>query len=239
MSDVTHIDFRLRAHVNGTTFDMNGEGRGDAAEGTCTLELEASPGFPPGFDPVSCPCICSHPTSTYFARPAEPGIGLVAVAGDAYEVSPARNGLIHDAEGEELLRLQVTGRVRREGSRLISEHEMWGESHLPALDHNDTPLDDYYLPGGPGRATALVRFGLVTEEGETLDGITTVPYRWNSRSELPVPLVRRVEDIRVEWDGGPRVTAHYRTVVRPLGTSTEDQRAGAVDTVAHVPELVG
>jgi hypothetical protein len=220
----TDIEFRLSGVVNGKAFEMNGHGVGDAQAGTCELHLQASPEFPRGFDPVSCPLICSHPTSTFFARrlpgtPEFPGIGA-----KAYDVSPAREGVLRSQSGEELLRLSVIGRTEF-GAKLITTNVMRGTSNLPGLSHNVTPLKDYILPSGPGRATALVRYGLRTEAGETLDGVTTVPYVWTGGAELANPLVRWVESIEVAWQGGRAVSAYYKL---SIGTLEETNRLAAV-----------
>lgn len=232
MWDRFDIEFRLHAQVNGQTFDMNGSGSGNRRDGTCTLDLAASPGFPEGFDPVSCPCICSHPTSSYFSKVMEEGADFPALTGHAYKVQPARVGIIVDPKGRELLRLKVTGSVRIEGDKLVSEHEMMGISHLPRLARNVTPFNDYFLPSRAGEATAVVRFKLLTVAGEELDGMTVVPYRWSGR-ELDAPLVRRVEDIQVEWDGQRRVVAHYRTAMRRL--VLRDESALSI----HLPSGMG
>jgi hypothetical protein len=216
MSESIPIIFRLQATVNGETFDMNGEGYGSAADGTCQLHLEADPGFPSGFDPVSCPMICSMPTSLFFARPLVEGADFSAITGQAYQVDPPRRGIVRNRLGEELLNLRVGGRVRLEDHQLISEHTMSGTSHLPQLERNVTPLDDYVMPTGAGQAVGLVRFTLLTRTGEELDGSTVAPLCWDSGRNLEGPLVRHVEDIRVEWDGARRVSSYYRISINTL-----------------------
>lgn len=217
MKDIT-IDFRLHAEVNGQSFDMNGEGLGNFETGTCSLHLEASPKFPAGFDPVSCPAICSHPTSSFFSRPVVEGLNLRTVTAESYRVEPARHGLIYDASGEKVLDLHVSGQVYMEEGRLVSVHKMWGTSQLPPLEKNLTPYNDYLVPSSIGEATAIVRYKLLAKSGEELDGLTIVPYKWDSGLALQSPLVREVEDIRVEWDGGRFVSAYYTTTIRPLYT---------------------
>jgi hypothetical protein len=216
MSESLPIIFRLQATVNGESFDMNGEGYGSATDGTCQLHLEADPGFPSGFDPVSCPMICSMPTSLFFARPLVEGADFPAITGQAYQVEPPRRGIIHNRQGEELLNLRVSGRVQLDGQRLLSEHTMSGTSHLPQLERNITPLDDYILPTGVGKAIGLVRFTLLTRSGEELDGTTVVPICWDSGRGLDCSLVRHVEDIRVEWDGARHVSSFYRVTISTL-----------------------
>ncbi|HWS55570.1 MAG TPA: hypothetical protein VN228_15635 [Pyrinomonadaceae bacterium] len=220
MKDIT-IDFRLHAEVNGQTFDMNGEGVGSFEAGTCSLHLEASPKFPAGFDPVSCPAICSHPTSSFFSRPVAEGQDLRAVSAESYRVEPARHGVIYDASGAKVLDLHVSGEVYMEGGRLVSVHRMWGTSHLPPLEKNLTPYRDYLVPSAGGEATGIVRYKLLAKSGEELDGLTIVPYRWDTGLSLQSPLVREVEDIRVEWDGGRLVSAYYTTAIRPLYTNEQ------------------
>lgn len=220
MSGNVKIDFRLSAEVNGESFEMNGTGVGNPVEGTCTLNLAASPRFPLGFDPVSCPSICSHPTSSFFSRPVVEGNSFAQVTGLAYEVKPARHGLVYDSKGNEVLNLWVSGSVRLENGILVSEHKMVGTSKLPPLAKNVTPFDDYFIPSRAGEATGLVRFKLLSLEGEELDGMTIIPYRWSSGQKLESLLARRVEDIQVEWNGGREVSAYYRTAIRPLAAQS-------------------
>lgn len=217
------IEFRLHAEVNNQVFDMNGEGIGNVEEGICSLHLEASPDFPLGFDPVSCPAICSHPTSSFFSRSIVEGEDLRTVTASAYRVEPARHGVIYNSRGEKVLDLHVSGQVYMKDGRLMSVHKMWGTSHLPRLEKNLAPYDDYLVPSNKGEATAIVRFKLLAKSGEELDGMTIVPYRWDSGLALRSPLVRHVEDIRVDWDGGRIVSAYYITATRPLGTDERSQ----------------
>lgn len=211
---VESLVFRLDANVNGSRFTFNGTGPGNSATGECTLNLEASPAFPVGFDPTSCPMVCSHPTSLYFAREEEGVTSIREVSGANYRVSPARQGMVYDSKGNLLMHLSVTGTVREENGVLISEHQMEGFSNLPTLASNVTPVDDYILPTGPGLATALTRWQMLTVEGDVLQGITTVPYAWDNGAELPSAIRRSVEEITVDWDGN-QVSAYYRTALRP------------------------
>jgi len=211
------VQFLLSGRVNGELFEMNGTGSGDSLQGTCELHLKAEPCFPKGFDPVSCPLICSHPTSTFFARPLIAGQSFAETTEQAYHVSPAREGVVRDCKGRELLRLQVSGHTFVDDKkRLISKNVMSGTSTLPPLARNVTPLRDYIMPAGVGAATALVRYSLITMQGETLDGVTVVPYQWEARTELERPLVRLVEDIQAHWNGRDTVSAYYRVAIAPL-----------------------
>jgi hypothetical protein len=221
MTDLRRIAFRLKATVNDFEFEMNGHGVGDRAEGTCELHLSAAPRFPAGFDPVSCPMVCSHPTSLFFAA-TPPGLdGLDGLTECGYSVDPPREGLIYDAAGTLLMHLSVTGTVTVDGATVVSTHQMSGFSRLPRIVRTITPFDDYLLPGPAGTTTAVARYSLLTETGAVLDGITTVPYRWTSPRPLTVPIARRVESIDVDWDGGPAVHAYYRTSLRAMTTSDE------------------
>lgn len=210
------IMWRLSADVNGTLFEMNGEGVGNASLGTCELHLEASPKFPSGFEPGSCPLICSHPTSLFFSRPD--GADFAALTNGSYEIT-GRDGIVTDASGTELLRLKVHSTVHVDNGVFVIENTMRGVSNLPAIERNLTPFDDYIVPAAGG-ATALVRFKMLTRDGQILDGVTVSPYKW-SGERLAAPLVRRVEDIRVEWNGRRNVSAYYRTSLRPIHAVTE------------------
>jgi hypothetical protein len=209
------IEFRLRGEVNGQTFDMNGYGLGDCATGTCELHLKAAPSFPVGFDPVSCPFICSHPTSSYFAKPTGTA-DFASVTGGDYRVSPARHGVLRNSKGETVLDLQVTGRTFIDGGKLIVENTMTGISTLPPMERNITPMRDYLVPSAAGEATGLVRFKMVSKAGEKFDGVTVVPYRWSNGRSLETALVRDVADVIVEWNGGNEVSAYYRLTISAL-----------------------
>ena len=211
MATLRRIEFRLTARVNESEFEMNGHGIGDQAAGTCELHLTAVPGFPDGFDPVSCPMVCSHPTSLFFSA-TEPGVESFAQLTEGrYAVDPARDGLLYSSEGELVMRLSVTGNVYIDGDTLISEHAMQGFSRLPRIAKTVTPFDDFLLPGSDGAATGLARYTLLAESGEQLDGITTVPYRWTNGRVLGAPLARKVANVHVDWDGGRTVHAYYET----------------------------
>jgi hypothetical protein len=195
---------------------MDGRGVGDAGDGSCELHLSATPAFPTGFDPVSCPMICSHPTSSFFSRPMCIGESFADLAGGSFGVSPARQGDIYNEQGEHLAHLEVTSTVERRGEVLISHHEMLGFSHLPPLEQNVLVGDDHIFGAGPGRALASIGFGLLTKTGETLQGMCTIPYQLaDSDRVLPV-LARTVDYLHVGWDGGPDVSAYYRTSIRAL-----------------------
>jgi hypothetical protein len=219
MSKHIPIEFRLSADVNGTSFNMNGEGIGTPEDGTCVLHLEVDPYFPEGFDPVSCPCICSHPTSLYFAGGGSVWNKVLEGMGQQFTVQPARVGAIFSPSGEQLLRLEVDGHVSRHGDRVVSVHRMRGFSHLPKLARNLTPVDDVMIPSKEGEATALIRFKLLAEAGEQLDGMTTIPYQWSTPYVLPSMFTRRFESIDVEWDGGRRVSAYYQSSIRAVDTT--------------------
>jgi len=221
MKNQIAIDFRLQAEVNQEKFEMNGEGIGCAEEGTCILHLEASPRFPAGFDPVSCPLICGHPTNLFFARAVAADSDFPSLVGQSYQVSPARRGMIYNHSGEKLLDLQVDGWLQMKEGRLLSEHVMKGTSALPSLDRHLTPFSDYLLPSREGEATALIRFKLLARNGDELDGMTIVPYRWGSGRHLPTPFIRQIEDIQVEWDGSHHVSAYCRSSICPLSLPKE------------------
>jgi hypothetical protein len=205
------IGFALSGDVNGVKFEMNGTGVGNTADGTCELHLKAVPAFPVGFDPVSCPLICSHPTSTYFAKELAAGSSFRATASEQYAVSPAREGVLRTAKGEEVLRLSVIGETYvNDGGVLVSMNFMSGMSHLPAMKRNVTPLKDYILPAGKGRATGIIRYTMEARNGDELSGMTVVPYVWDADTALDEPLVRLVDSIHVDYTGGNEVHAFYK-----------------------------
>src|ERR1700743_924225 len=114
---VKSIEWRMNCAVNGSAFEFNGSGTGNAATGDVELEL-ASTGFPEGFEPVPCPLICNAPITIGFARRGEDIEGVWEAAGDLLSVEPARVGAIYDAKGTELLRLSVSSVVSVRGDKV-------------------------------------------------------------------------------------------------------------------------
>jgi hypothetical protein len=205
------IEWLLAGTVNGKAFTMNGSGLGDCTTGHVELHLTADPEFPAGFDPVSCPCICSHPTSSYFAR-ADGRATFLSSGPDDFDV-PDREGWICDQSGTELLRLKVSSHVYVTSGLFRIENTMQGYSHLPALRRNVTPVRDYILPAEDG-ALAVVRFQLLTQTGETLFGTTVASYRWKGEP-LAQPLMRTLNRLDVKWSG-KEVSAYYQAQITAL-----------------------
>jgi hypothetical protein len=195
---------------------MNGRGVGDADDGSCELHLSAKPVFPTGFDPVSCPMICSHPTSSFFSRPLCVGESFADLAGGSYRVLPARQGDIYSEHGDHLAHLEVTSTVAIDNGVLVSHHAMSGFAQLPPLEQNILVGDDHVFSAGPGRALACVGFGLLTKSGERLQGMCTIPYELADADRVIPVLARTVDHLQVDWDGGPQVSAYYRTSIRAL-----------------------
>ena len=210
------VEFLLQAEVNGQRFQMNGTGKGDSNKGTLELHLKADPVFPPGFDPVTCPLICSHPTSSFFAAPRDEDSSFALLTGGCYSVDPARHGTLANSKGQELLDLRVTGRTVVTNGKLTTTNMMQGTSLMPRMARNLTPMRDYILPAGAGAATGIVRYQMVAMDGEVFDGQTVVPYRWQGEATLERPLVRLVESIDVHWNGGREVSAYYRLAIAAL-----------------------
>lgn len=183
--------------VNGVQFELNGEGLACPDTGMNDMRFRAD-GAPDGFDPVSCPMICNAPLTSFIAQPTSDGESMIQFTGGRLSVSPARVGRVHDASGREVLHLQVETEIELKGDEVRVRNRMWGTSHLPELSHHITPIRDYLVPGGPGEATAAIRFQLVTTGGETLYGSTLVPYRWQGMA-LPDVWRRQVDRIDVDW----------------------------------------
>jgi hypothetical protein len=185
--------------VNEVNFELNGEGIACPATGLNDMQFSAA-GAPEGFDPVSCPMICNVQLTSYVAQPLSDSISLRGQVGSKFSVSPARIGRVHDADGRELLNLQVESELEQRGNQIIVTSRMLGVSRLPKLSHNVAPIKDYIIPVGPGEATGVVRFQLVTETGDTLNGSTLIPYRWKGEA-LENILCRQIDRIDVKWNG--------------------------------------
>lgn len=111
MTSTVPFELTTRAVVNGEAFTMHGTGTGSTADGTCSLHVDAAPGFPAGFDPISCPSICNHSLGVFYAQPIGDVESFEALTGGAYAVAPARRGLVYNQAGEVLLDLTVSGDI--------------------------------------------------------------------------------------------------------------------------------
>lgn len=203
---MTKLEWSMQCEVNGESFGFDGHGNGD--DGLLMINFTASH-FPEGFDPVSCPLICNAPASIGFAG-IDPGVqSLLEVANGELAVQPARLGVIYDSRGTQLLNLAVSSLVEKKGDKIVVGNQMNGFSRLPELARNLMPAEEYIVPNGPGAAISSIRFSLLTKSGETLTGMTIVPYRWKNDSELPQALVRRYETVDVLWEN-----CSVRTTIR-------------------------
>jgi hypothetical protein len=238
MQNKFEIEWRMTCHVNGVSFEFNGTGEGRPDTGVTELHLEST-GFPEGFDPVSCPCICNAPATIASARPLAGGNPVLLAAGNCLEVSPARIGAIYDARGEQLLNLSVSSSLTFDGRRLLAQSVMRGWSRLPALERNITPSDEHITAEGPGRAISTLRFRLLAKSGEMLSGLTLVPYCWKAPTSIPFPLTRVYEAINVEWNGDRKVHTTVRSrlmeALQPATRSSGSSTTGPVDAISARP----
>jgi|SaaInlStandDraft_2_1057019.scaffolds.fasta_scaffold43221_1 hypothetical protein len=206
------IDWRMECDVNGSKFEFNGQGEGDSNTGLVELNLKST-GFPAGFEPVSCPCICNAPGTIGFAREDESSSNLFEIAGSHINVQPSRCGSVFNAKGEELLRLSVSSVVKVEDDCISVGNAMSGFSKLPPLEKNLTPSDEYIIPHGKGNAVSMLKFKLLAKSGEILTGMTMVPYVWEGEGELDNIIIRRYESINVDWDGGVNVLTTVKSAI--------------------------
>ena len=220
---VAAIEWRMSCEVNGERFQFDGGGHGEARTGTVEMAYEASC-FPAGFDPVSCPLICNAPATMPFARKDDGNDTLLDIAGGQLSVEPARAGSIYDAKGKQVLSLSVSSEIMEENGNIVIGNKMKGFSRLPALAANITPVEEYIIPNGPGRAISTIRFRLQAKNGEMLTGMTTVPYSWLGGRILEMPLTRRYEMIDVRWDDKVNVTSTIRSALTPLVAHPASER---------------
>lgn len=213
------IQFEMEAQVNGKEFVVTGEGEGDSSAGSCSLSLDFG-SAPEGFDPISCPLVCHQQTSLSCAKSQDADADFLALTGGSYAVSPDRTGIIRNSDGEKLFQLDVRGTVEQEEGTIVSTQRMTGTSHLPPLERNVTPVQDYILPSGPGKATGITRYTLETKDGEMLDGVTVIPYKWDNEKSLSAPIVREV-DIDTTWDGERWSDVDYRITMSSLEDSVK------------------
>lgn len=219
MKDIA-VRWTMSCDVNDCQFDFNGEGVGQPEKGLLAMQFRST-GFPAGFDPVSCPCICNAPMSIGFSGCSLQANPLWKVAGDGFSVFPARIGVIHDAKGQELLRLSITSVVSKQnGSELVIGNHMTGFSRLPKLLRHLTPIEEYLIPVQPGEAYSVTRFKLLSVDNEVLTGTTTVPYHWEGKGSLDKVYVRKYDSIDVQWNGGRAVSSEIRSSLIAIGSTS-------------------
>lgn len=183
------VTWGLVGEINGQPLSVEGSGFADQRTGETQLHLIAAPAFPNGFDPGASQFICNMPLGGFAgAGPAEASWrGLVD---RELLVSPARMARIFDAAGEECVRLEALTQMRVHGTTVVVSNQMTGFSRLPAAVEAAWG-EEQLLPAGSSEATGVIHFALRLRDGQHLNGLTIVPYRFD-HGGLAAPLRRTI-----------------------------------------------
>lgn len=191
MPEFTAVEWSMRADVNDETFTLAGRGTADLASGTTELLLTASPRFPEGFDPALSQFMCNFTLAGYTAVPH-----VEVALRDAVErtlfVRPRRQVDITDASGELVVHLEALTTMTVAEDRIVVTNSMTGFSRLPAAVGTVVGRETL-MPEAPGTATGLARYAVELVDGQVLEGLTLVPYRFD-RAVVITPAVRTLHD---------------------------------------------
>ncbi len=182
------VSWTLHGEVNSRIFTLTGKGTADLETGTTEFRLSAKPGFPPGFDPAITQFVCNYPLAGYVAVPAGPVSIRDAVVQKLF-VRPRRQITISDAGGELIVRLQALTTMTIEPAGISVTNYMSGTSQLPGAV-SSVSGEEVLVPGGPGAAVGVAQYRVELDNGQVLDGLTVVPYRFD-RTEVRVSAAAR------------------------------------------------
>lgn len=198
------VTWSLRGEVNSEEFTLAGEGSADLASGATELHLSAAPGFPTGFDPAVSHLMCNFALAGYAAVPAGAVSMRDAVARELF-VRPSRQVVITDASGEQIVRLEALTTMTVAEDAISVTNYMTGISQLPAAVVRAYG-EETLVPGAPGAATGIAQYKVELDNGQVLDGMTVVPYRFDRRDVWVSPALRAVRDQVCERTSATDVT---------------------------------
>lgn len=204
MSGHIPVTWYLLGDVNSHDFTLSGEGSADLTTGTNELLLEVAPSLPDGFDPALSHFICNFTLAGYTAVP-NVAVSLRDVVARELFVRPRRQVEITDMSGEQIVRLEAltTMTVRDEVISVINY--MTGFSRLPAAVQHAYG-EETLVPGASGTATGVAQYQVELENGEKLEGMTVVPYRFDRMDVRVTPALRVVRDQSCRWTSATLVT---------------------------------
>ncbi len=192
MSDPNTVAWSMRGHVNDERFSVAGSGSADLDLGSTELHLHATPGFPAGFDPALSQLMCNFALAGYAAIPTGHG-GFRAAVRETLHVRPRRQVIITDAAGEHIVRLAALTAMTVSGGHITVTNDMTGFSHLPAAVAR-VYGEEMLVPGTPGAATGVAQYRVELVDGQVLDGLTVVPYRFDRTGARVSVAVRTIAD---------------------------------------------
>lgn len=209
------VTWSLRGEINSRAFTLVGEGTADLASGSTELHLIAAPGFPTGFDPAISHLMCNFALAGYVAVPA----GAVSMR-DAVDrklfVRPSRQVVITDASGEQIVRLEALTTMTVTEDAISVSNYMTGVSQLPAAVVRAYG-EETLVPAALGAATGIAQYKVDLDNGQVLDGMTVVPYRFDRTDMRIGPALRTVRDQVCERISANEVTlkatSHWQELV--------------------------
>lgn len=217
------VSWHLQGEVNSHSFTLVGTGTADLGAGATQLNLKVTPNLPEGYDPALSHMICNFALAGYTAVPQVPVSMRDAVNTQLY-VRPRRQVIITDSSGEQVTRLEALTTMEITETGISVTNHMTGFSRLPAAVSRVTG-EESLIPGPEGTATGIARYTVTLENGEVLDGMTVVPYRFDRQDVEVTPARRILADQSCEWTSVDEVS--LRATSRWLALSTAAQTTGA------------
>jgi hypothetical protein len=127
-----------------------------------------------------------------------------AVARELF-VRPRRQVIITDESGEEVVRLEALTTMTVAEDSISVTNYMTGVSRLPAAVVRACGSETL-VPGAPGSAVGVAQYSVELENGQVLDGMTVVPYRFDRADVRVSPAVRSIRDQVCERTSATDVT---------------------------------
>lgn len=219
MSGHIPVTWHLSGDVNSHEFTLTGEGSADLITGTTELSLEVAPSLPNGFDPALSHLICNFALAGYTAVP-NVAVSLRDVVASELFVRPRRHVEITDMSGEQIVRLEALTTMTVRDKIISVTNYMTGFSRLPAAVLHAYGAETL-VPGAPGMATGTAQYQVELENGEKLEGMTVVPYRFDKKDVRVTPAVRIVRDQNCQWASETVVTLRATSQWQELSLSAD------------------
>ena len=217
------VSWHLQGDVNSHKFTLVGTGAADLGAGATELSLKVTPSLPEGYDPALSHMICNFALAGYAAVPEVAVSMRDAVRSELY-VRPRRQVIITDSAGEQVVRLEALTTMEMTETDISVTNYLTGFSRLPAAVSRVTG-EESLIPGPEGTATGIARYAVALDNGDVLDGMTVVPYRFDQQDVEVTPARRVLADQSCEWTSTDEVT--LRATSRWLALSVTAQTTGA------------
>jgi hypothetical protein len=213
------VSWHLQGEVNSHSFTLAGTGTADLEAGATELRLKATPSLPEGYDPALLHMICNFALAGYAAVPQVPVSMRDAVDTQLY-VRPRRQVIIADPTGEQVTRLEALTTMEITETGITVTNYMTGFSRLPAAVSR-VDGEESLIPGPEGTATGVARYAVVLVNGDVLDGMTVVPYKFDRQGIEVTPARRVLADQSCEWTSANEVTLRATSRWRALSAASQ------------------